>query len=76
MDHRYERDATNDRRIGRGDDFAGDAYINLETMKQFWVTVGHDPNTCIECRHFESLEDQAVALPHPARSQPARSFSE
>jgi hypothetical protein len=33
----YERCSQLDRRISRGDDFAGDAYVR-------WVAVGHVPN--------------------------------
>ena len=42
---RYDRDPAHDRRIRRGDDFAGDAWRDRETDDIRYVAVGHDPNT-------------------------------
>lgn len=33
-----------DRRIGRGDDFAGDCWMDLQTKERRYVAVGHNPN--------------------------------
>jgi len=54
----YERRIQHDRRISRDDDFAGDAYQNLNTKTIFWVSVGHDPNQCEECRRYEFIGNE------------------
>jgi hypothetical protein len=41
---RYIRQQQHDRRIGRGDDFAGDAYEDTATGVIVYVAVGVDPN--------------------------------
>ena len=41
---RYERQPDHDRRIGRGDDFAGDAWRDRQNGEITYVAVGHDPN--------------------------------
>lgn len=41
---RYIREPDNDRRIGRGDDFAGDAWRDRQTGEIKYVAVGHNPN--------------------------------
>lgn len=40
----YERKPEHDRRIARGDDFAGNAYLDTTTGEIIWVAVGVDPN--------------------------------
>ncbi|MFH5255252.1 hypothetical protein ACGTRS_28880 [Burkholderia semiarida] len=40
----FERAPEHDRRISRGDGFAGDAWRNRETGVLRHVSVGHDPN--------------------------------
>ena len=40
----YYRQPKHDRRIARGDDFAGDAWKHVVTGKLIWVAVGHNPN--------------------------------
>lgn len=40
----FERAPEHDRRISRGDGFAGDAWRNCETGVLRHVSVGHDPN--------------------------------
>ena len=40
----WERVPEQDRRIGRGDDHAGDAWRSRATGLVRWVAVGHDPN--------------------------------
>lgn len=40
----YTRAPEHDKRIARGDDFAGDAWRNRETATIRWVAVGHNPN--------------------------------
>jgi len=40
----YKREPEHDRRIRRGDDFAGDAWRNTETGELSYVAVGVDPN--------------------------------
>lgn len=42
--HRYVRRPWKDRRIGRGDDFAGDCWLDLETHQVRYVAVDHNPN--------------------------------
>jgi hypothetical protein len=41
---RYIRACEHDRRFARGDDFAGDAWLDTETGKIVWMVVGYDPN--------------------------------
>ena len=41
---RYERKPEHDRRIKRGDDFAGDAWLDTMTGKIVYGTVGYDRN--------------------------------
>ena len=49
-DLRYVRRPEHDKRIGRGDDFAGDAWEDTEQtiasgkMAIIYTVVGHDPN--------------------------------
>ena len=40
---RFIREPDHDRRIGRGDDFAGDAWRDLRTGEIKYVAVGHRP---------------------------------
>lgn len=40
----YTRAPEHDKRIARGDDFAGDAWRDREAGVILWVAVGHDPN--------------------------------
>ena len=42
---RYVREPAHDRRIRRGDDFAGDAWRDSATKEIRYVAVGHNPNT-------------------------------
>lgn len=44
MSGRYERAPEHDRRIGRSDDWAGDAWRDRETGKIRYTVVGHDLN--------------------------------
>jgi len=41
---RFERAPNHDRRIRRGDDFAGDAWRDLETGSIVYVAVGQHPD--------------------------------
>lgn len=41
---RFVRDLANDRRISRGDDFAGDAWVDQVTQQVVYGVVGHDMN--------------------------------
>ena len=41
---RYTREPDNDKRIGRGDDFAGDAWRDRESGEIKYVAVGQNPN--------------------------------
>lgn len=43
--HRYVRFPLGDRRIRRGDDFAGDAWLDLQNEEIVYSVVGHDRNT-------------------------------
>jgi hypothetical protein len=43
-DARYVREPDHDRRIRRGDDFAGDAWRDRATGDIHYVAVGVDPN--------------------------------
>ena len=54
---KYVRHPEGDRRIARGDDFAGDCWQNTETNELRYVAVGRDPNAgalplvmCSRCR--------------------------
>jgi len=42
---RFERRPDQDRRIRRGDDFAGDAWLDRKTGRIVYSVVGHDRNT-------------------------------
>lgn len=42
---RYIRQPDHDRRIARGDDFAGDAWLDTETGAIVYSVVGYDRNT-------------------------------
>lgn len=44
MTQRYERRSDHDRRFGRGDDFAGDAWRDRQNGIIRYVAVGHTPN--------------------------------
>lgn len=44
----WVRDHAHDKRIGRGDDYAGDAWINRVTGEQKWTAVGQKPMPKIE----------------------------
>lgn len=48
MGERYERRPEYDRRIRRGDDFAGDAWLDQETGKIVWGAVGVDRNRSVK----------------------------
>lgn len=39
----YERAPEHDKRIRRGDDFAGDAWRDIKTGEIRWVAVGYTP---------------------------------
>ena len=39
----WERAPEHDKRIGRGDDYAGDAWRHVETGELRYVAVGHNP---------------------------------
>ena len=41
---RYERASDHDKRFKRGDDYAADGWLDLETGKIVEVVVGHNPN--------------------------------
>lgn len=43
-EQRYIRQAQHDRRIARGDDWAGDAWLDTRTGQIVYMVVGHDPN--------------------------------
>ena len=45
---RWSRAPEHERRIGRGDDFAGDAWRHARTGHLRWVAVGRDPNAAAE----------------------------
>lgn len=45
----FVREESQDKRISRGDDFAGDAWKNQKTGEVLHVTVGHDPNERCSC---------------------------
>lgn len=42
--NRYLRMTWKDKRIARGDDFAGDAWYDVERNRLVYVVVGNDPN--------------------------------
>jgi hypothetical protein len=44
MTNRYTREPDRDKRLNRGDDFAGDAWRDNETGKIKYVAVNRDPN--------------------------------
>jgi hypothetical protein len=46
--HLYIRRPEHDRRIDRGDDFAGDAWLDTTTGQLVYVVVGHDPNAQVK----------------------------
>lgn len=52
----YIRVPGNDKRIARGDDYAGDAWRNVKTGEIVIVAVGHSPADCKRCNDSGWLE--------------------
>lgn len=51
---RFVRRPEEARRIGRGDDFAGDAWADTQTGALRWVAVDFDPNTGTQTRPHDA----------------------
>lgn len=62
----FERMPEHDRRVGRGDDFAGDAWRNAETGQVMWSGVGVDLNAAYL---DQLLKREGVDLPATAVSE-------
>lgn len=54
---RYERKPEHDRRIGRGDDFSGDAWIDSKTGEIVYGAVGRDRNRIVYEEEERAMAD-------------------
>lgn len=61
---RYVRAPEHDKRIRRGDDWAGDAWIHIDTGKLTWCVVGHTP-----CPSEVAQPGSASSRPDSQRSE-------
>ena len=65
-EQKYERKSEFDRRISRGDDFAGDAWLNKLTGDIEWGAVGRDRNLMEDEeaeREFAQYEKDMIGAP-------------